>query len=71
MRPIIVKVQRSITPNSDTVLIYDEKRTFIHQYPLTNYIEERLNGKLKGYFHSYREKDGKLILGAGAPPQNW
>jgi hypothetical protein len=69
MKTIIVKVQRAL--NANKVLIYNKDRSFISEYPCTDYVEDCLAGSLKRFFHAHIDKDGKLVLGASAPQQDW
>lgn len=69
---MIVKVQRSLTSfnGEEYVLIYNEERSVFTMIPLTAVWREKLGNQWKRYFEAdYVE--GKLVIGAAVPCQDW
>ena len=66
----IVKVQVSINGNRKTVLVYDEDKTFVDEFPATKEIIKAVGREMKKFFY-YHIDSGFVILDGEAPWQNW
>lgn len=49
-KKIIVKVQQSLSPGPQQMLIYDPTREFMYEGPLSPEVKEMLNGRAKAYY---------------------
>lgn len=67
----VVKVQLPIEPPDGDVLIYDEPRDVLLQFPLDDEIRSVMHGELKAYFVARVKPDGLLELLREAPAQSW
>jgi len=65
----IVKVQTPLSDPTHPALIYDEMRSFELFEPV-EHVAERMAGKAKAFFYAKIVGD-KLVLGEGAPDQEW
>lgn len=66
----ICKVQVSINGKKKTVLVYDEKQTFIDEFPATKEIIKAVGSDMKKFFY-YHLDAGFIILDGEAPWQKW
>lgn len=70
---MIVKIQlpMSSTEYEPQALVYDkDKKMIFCTLPISKDLVNRMDGRLKGYFHAIL-KNGELTIGDGAPEQEW
>lgn len=71
---MIVKVQRPITTTASRpqILIYNQDRSVLVEYPLTKAFKRMFGNKHRMYVHArYNRKQESLNLGAVAEDQPW
>jgi hypothetical protein len=73
MSQFIVKVQMPIASNHDEpeVMVYNEDRSVMQQFPLSDDLREIMGEELKKYFYAHTGMDGFLHLDGEAPAQEW
>jgi len=69
-KKFIVKVQLAIMGDDD-VLIYNEDKTVMEQFPRPRGLKTMMKGKIKQFFYAYTDKNKMLVLDRLAPWQDW
>ena len=71
--PEIVKIQLSMPRlgQSQTMLIYNQGKTFVHQGPATSDIQAVMAGESKAYFKARIRKSGNLKIMKRVRPRYW
>lgn len=68
--PRIVKVQISLSDGGKQMLVYDRRKNWFYQGPMTAEVKTALGRRKKGYFHA-TIKGTVIAIGDKAPGQDW
>lgn len=68
---MIVKVQLSLAPNHQHVLIYNKDQSVFWVGDASAELVRRMNGRLKCFFSAKLGRDGKLVLGNKTSDRAW
>ena len=71
MKKFIIKAQRSLAPETNTILIYDKKRRFFQELPDEGGISEIMGVQLKVYLLVHIDSKGILHIHKQIKEQNW
>jgi hypothetical protein len=67
---MIIKIQISQNDGGQNMLIYNEDRSFKHQFPVSEEVKAYMKGSPKAYFNAdVSGKDIKIL--SKAPDQDW